>query len=309
MGARREIAAGLLSARASRAAWGSIRIIFPPRPSHPGVADVQLSAITVYPIKSAAGIPLDRAAVDDFGLRHDRRWMLVDGAGRFLTQRVLPRLALIRVALTDEALEVTAPGMPPLEVPFEPVRPVARQVEVWRDRCEALGYDGGVSRWFAEFLGVECGLVYFPADGARPADPAHAPPGTRVGFADGFPFLLISQASLDDLNARLDARHQPPVPMNRFRPNLVIDGCAPFAEDGWREIRVGGIRFTLVKPCARCSIPAVDQATGERGTEPTRTLATYRRRDGKVWFGQNLVHHDRGMLRVGDAVSVGRLAD
>jgi uncharacterized protein YcbX len=154
------------------------------------------------------------------------------------------------------------------------------------------------ARWFSELLETACSLVYMPDSTVRPADPAFAPEETRVSFADAFPFLLISEESLADLNLLLAA----PIPMNRFRPNLVMRGCEPYGEDRLDRFRIGPIRFRGVKPCARCAVPTVDQATGERGSEPLRTLATYRRREGEVFFGQNLVHYDTGRLEVSDPV-------
>jgi uncharacterized protein YcbX len=142
--------------------------------------------------------------------------------------------------------------------------------------------------------------VHFPDDSRRAVDPDYAAPADQVGFADGFPFLLISQASLDDLNARLDQ----PVPMLRFRPNLVVSGCGPYAEDGWKRIRIGDIEFRVAKPCSRCIIPTIDFATGERAREPLQTLMTYRKRDNKVYFGQNLLHDAGGRLEVGTQVEV-----
>lgn len=272
----------------------------PPSGNDAPASGPSLGRINVYPIKSCGGIPLDEAEVDERGLRYDRRWMLVDGDGCFLSQRELPRLALVSVNLGPDALAVEAPGMPPLEVPLRPVRAGRVPVSVWGDVVGGQPVGGEADRWFEEFLGTRCSLVYMPDESVRPVDPDYGEAGDVVGFADGFPFLAISEASLDALNARLER----PVPMNRFRPNLVIRGCGPFAEDGWRRVRVGSVTFRVVKPCARCVITTVDQETAAAGKEPLRTLARFRKVGSNVLFGQNLIHDSRGTLSVGDPVEV-----
>ena len=259
-----------------------------------------LSGLHVYPIKSCGGITVEEWEVDERGLRHDRRWMLVDETGCFLSQRELPRMALIKVRLASDGLIVDAPGMSSLNVPFRPPNGRLLLASVWDDLVECLTVSDAADRWFSRFLGVGCRLVYLPEESVRPVDPAYGGPGDRVGLADGFPFLLISEASLAYLNSRLEQ----PVPMNRFRPNLVVGGCEPFAEDGWSLVRIGQITFRVVKPCARCSIPMVDQGSAVRGKEPLRTLAGYRSSGGEVLFGQNLAHDGTGALNVGDAVVV-----
>lgn len=261
---------------------------------------IRLTGLNIHPIKSARGIPLEESAVDEFGLRYDRRWMVVDESGGFLSQRNHPRLALVVPSIRDQVLQVDAPGMPPLQTALHPKASVATSVTVWHDTCPATWLGERAARWFTQYLGTPCSLVHMADDVVRPADQAFAPPTARVSFADGFPFLLISEESLADLNGRL-AR---PLPMNRFRPNLVVAGGQPYAEDGWDRIEIGGIRLRVVKPCGRCVVTTTDQSTGKRGQEPLRTLATYRRRDGLVPFGQNVVHETGGRLRVGDEVIV-----
>jgi len=254
----------------------------------------------VYPIKSAGGIALESSEVDERGLRHDRRWMLVDETGCFMSQRQFPRVALIGVRIEPDGLVVDAPGMPSLEVPFRPAAGSLLLARVWDDLVESLTVSDDSDRWFSEFLGVSCKLVYLPDESVRPVDPAYARTGDQVGLADGFPFLLISEASLADLNARLEH----PLPMNRFRPNLIVGGCRPFAEDGWKLVRIGPITFRVVKPCARCTITTVDQESAVRGKEPLRALARFRKVGTKVLFGQNLIHDEPGALRTGDPVEV-----
>ena len=263
-------------------------------------SEIRLSGLYVYPIKSAGGISLEAWDVDERGLRHDRRWMLVDEAGRFMSQRRFPRMALIGVRIEPDRLVVDASEMPSLDVPLRPPDPKLSLAQVWGDLVEVSTVGAEADRWFGEFLGVRCKLVYLPGASVRPVDPAYGRRGDRVGLADGFPFLLASGASLADLNARL----QSPIPMNRFRPNLVVEGCEPFAEDGWRLVRIGTITFRVVKPCARCAITTVDQRTASKGKEPLRTLASFRRAGNKVLFGQNLIHDHKGTLRLGDPIEV-----
>lgn len=259
---------------------------------------LHLSGLSIYPIKSARGIALEHSEVDAFGLRHDRRWMVVDDAGGFLSQRSHPRMALVAPSIQGDRLRIEAPGMPPLETPLHPAPAVDTKVTVWDDLVAAAWVGEKAAAWFTAFLGTPSSLVHMANDVLRPADPAYAPAGARVSFADGFPFLLISQESLADLNRRL----RQALPMNRFRPNLVVSGGEAFDEDGWDRIEIGGIGLRVVKPCGRCVVTTTDQSTGERGQEPLRTLATYRRQGGEVMFGQNVVHENTGRLRVGDAI-------
>lgn len=261
---------------------------------------IRLSSLRVYPIKSCGGTAVEEWEVDERGLRYDRRWMLVDEYGRFMSQRRHPRMALIRVRTEADRLVVTAPETPSLEVPFSLPESKPVLASVWDDLVETLPVGDEADRWFGEATGVRCRLVHLPDGAIRPVDPAYGEPGDGVGLADGFPFLLISEGSLADLNARLER----PLPMDRFRPNLVVAGCEPFAEDGWRRVRIGRITLRVVKPCARCAITTVDQGTGLKSKEPLRTLAAFRRSGTKVLFGQYLIHDETGILRVGDPVEV-----
>ena len=259
-----------------------------------------LGGVHVYPIKSCGGISLEDADLGATGLVHDRRWMLVDEEGGFMSQRRHPRMALISPLIAPDRLVVGAPGMPDLEVPLEGEPEGRIDVEVWGDAQRGAPVGGYADRWFGRFLGARCRLVRKPDDDVRPVDSAYARSGDQTSFADGFPLLLISEASLDDLNARLES----PIPMNRFRPNLVVRGCNPYAEDGWGELRIGATAFRVAEPCPRCAITTVDQGSGERGKEPLRTLATYRKVEGEVLFGRNLIHTSQGTVSVGDPVEV-----
>lgn len=268
---------------------------------------VQLSGIFVYPIKACGGIALESAVVAERGLADDRRYMLVDRAGEFITQRSVPRLCLVRPrfggtgAATQRSFELTAPQQSPLELPRELSGAGLEAVpyRVWSSSGSALRHPEG-SRWFSEFLNDDVSLVYMPDTEQRAVNPQRARPGDIVSFADGYPMLLISEASLEELNRRLDE----PLEMRRFRPNLVISGCAAHAEDGFAQLQIGAVAFRGVKRCDRCMVTTIDPDTGEKGKEPLRTLAHYRQEDGKVWFGMNLIHDGSGTLHVGDAVRV-----
>jgi uncharacterized protein YcbX len=260
---------------------------------------ITVSALYVYPVKSCRGVSLTEAAVADRGFAHDREWMVVDTDGRFVTQRVRPALALVVATVDDDGLRLTAPDMPELVVSHASPGS-SRPVTVWRDTCLAESAGVRAARWFSDYLGDSFDLVRMPDTTVRRVNPGYAGEGDRVGFADGFPFLLLSEGSLDELNRRLDQ----PVPMDRFRANIVVAGCDPHAEDTWSRLTVGELVFRAVKPCARCVITTTDQLTGHRGAEPLRTLAGYRKVGNEVLFGQNLVHEGRGVVRVGDSCAV-----
>ncbi len=262
-----------------------------------------LSEINVYPLKSAAGRSLTRAKVVTTGFEDDRQWLIVDPSGRFVTQRGEPRLCLIRAEVSGGGLTLSAPGRQAVSVPAPAAGP-SKKVSVWDDVVDALPAGPEAAAWLTSFLGAPYELVRMPQPSARQVDLDYADPGDTVGFADAFPFLLISQGSLDELNRRLTERGEPLMPMNRFRPNLVVAGTEPFAEDGWRRIAIGAVEFRVCKPCARCAITTVDQDSASTGLEPLRTLATFRRRDGLVMFGQNLIHAGEGELHVGDEVTL-----
>lgn len=259
-----------------------------------------LSEINIYPIKSAKGIALQAARVERRGIQFDRRWMVVDDAGVFMSQREFPRLALISVELNSDRLSVNAPGMEALSIPFHKRNGNSVRVQVWDDTVQAISVGTGAKKWFSEFLDVACQVVFMPDDSIRPVNPKYAINKDIVSFADAFPLLLISQSSLNDLNARLIN----PVPMNRFRPSIVVKECEAFAEDRWKKIRVGEVVLHIVKPCSRCVTTTVDQTTGVRGKEPLATLSQYRKIGGNVFFGQNVIPITTGTLRTGDRIEV-----
>jgi len=259
-----------------------------------------LSQITIYPVKSARGISLPSSRVDSRGLQYDRRWMVVDEYGKFLSQRSLPRMALIEVGLREEELCLRMKEMGELVIPLAVASGEQKRVEVWEDSVDAVDIGEAAATWFSTALDRPCRLVGMPKQAERKVDLKYAEKQTLVSFADAFPFMLISEASLHDLNTRLDET----VPMDRFRPNLVVTGCAAYEEDTWSHLTIGAVGFRVAKSCSRCTVPTVDQQTGIRGSEPIRTLTSYRTRNGKVDFGQNLVHKTLGVLSVGDEVLV-----
>ncbi|WP_420800831.1 MOSC domain-containing protein [Pseudomonas cavernae] len=263
-----------------------------------------LSALYRYPLKSGRGESLASARLDALGLQGDRRWMLVEAAtGRFLTQRLLPQMSQLS-ALWNAAggLTLSAPGRTSLEVALPDPDAELRGVSVWRDTLRVPDAGDAAAAWLSDFLGRACRLVQVPDSRARQVDTGYAQPGDKVGFADGFPLLLIGQASLDDLSARVGRSLE----ILRFRPNLVVQGSAPYAEDEWQRIRIGTLEFDVAKGCSRCVLTTVDPQSGERSTdrEPLTTLETYRERDGEVYFGQNLINRGTGSLALGMEVEV-----
>jgi uncharacterized protein YcbX len=238
----------------------------------------------------------------------DREWMLVDAAGTFVTQRTHPRLALIEPGLVADALMLTAPGQPPLAVPLAPGPRSPCEVTVWDSRVDACDEGATAARWFSAFVGADLRLVRFDPAVRRPCNPLYAQgTGAHIAFADGYPILVIGEASLIDLNARLAARRTPPLPMNRFRPNVVLAGLEPYDEDHLDAIAVDGVTLRLVKPCTRCQVTTTDQETATAGTEPLATLGGYRNNPdlGGVVFGMNAII----VAGVGRALGVGARAD
>lgn len=262
---------------------------------------MELASLSLYPLKSCAPLPVAVADVALRGLAHDRRWLLVDAAGRFLTGREWPRLTAVRARPEGGGLALQAPGMPDLHVPA-PAADGTVPVVVWKDTVDARPCGEAADAWFTRFLGLPARLVHMDAGVRRPLAGKHGHPGGEVSFADTAPLLVITRAALDGLNARLAA----PVPMERFRPNLVVEGAPAHAEDGWSRVRIGDIEFDATTPCGRCVFTTVDLATGQRDArgEPLRTLATYRRGEKGVTFGRYLVPRGTGSLRVGDPVEV-----
>ena len=258
-----------------------------------------LSEIWIYPIKSLGGIRLRSARVLPKGFPHDRRWMLIDEQCVCMTQREYSRMALFKVTFgEDESLRVMYQD-DRLTLPLHPVpdnTPIVARV--WDDNVSVTEISEEYSRWFSVRLEIVCRLVYFPEENIRAIDPRYRINEDNVSLADAYPFMIIGQKSLADLNQKLEHA----VPMNRFRPNLIFTGGNAFGEDYWKNFRIGINRFAAVKKCARCILTTVDQETGARGKEPLTTLAAYRRQDGKVYFGQNLIAIDHEEIHEGDEI-------
>ena len=277
---------------------------------------MHISEVNIYPIKSLKGISLDSAKVEERGLQYDRRWMLTNTDGRFMTQREFPKMATICVELADRELIVSTKEWGGMAFPMAAGTGDVRDVTIWQSVCPGEVYSSRVNEWFSMVLETECQLVYMPDESRRNVNPRFNQNDDVVSFADGYPLLIISEASLGELNSRLDE----PLPMNRFRPNLVVSGSSAFAEDNWKRIKVGDAIFRSTKPSERCVITTVDQAGGEfAGREPLKTLASYRTAGNvlpdryeslgigasAVLFGQNLIAESVGrMVRVGDVVEV-----
>lgn len=256
-----------------------------------------ISQLFIYPLKSAAGISIDDMPLDALGPKDDRRWMLVDDNGRFISQRTHPRLCQLNTALSANGLTLSTNDGLALEAPRGGGSEMA--VTVWRDQILAQDCGEVPARELSAWLNKACRLVYMPDDCLRQVDIDYAAPGRRVGFADGFPLLLISEASLEAFN-----RHLPTgIEMKRFRPNLVVKGCEPYAEDSWSGVRAGDLQLDIVKPCSRCIIPAVNPVTTEKEQAVIDALNRYRRRGTATYFGQNVLHSGVGQLHVGQSIT------
>jgi uncharacterized protein YcbX len=298
---------------------------------------MNVSEINIYPVKSLKGTGLSESLVEKRGLRFDRRWMLTDPDGMFFTQRQVPKMATITVRVESGELRVETDSAGVMSVPFEPDRGSYQNVIVWQSEVNGLVYNGQVSEWFSDALGRKCQLVLMPESSERHVNQHFDSGDDIVSFADGYPLLLANEASLEELNERIAANAElpprpaatppkqggelfEPIPMNRFRPNVVVSEAEPFAEDTWKKIKIGETIFRVPKPCARCVIPTIDQDRGEfDGKEPSKTLATFRRtrqvypdtfeaygfQGNEVLFATNLIPENPGeVLRLGDTVEV-----
>lgn len=266
------------------------------------MSNILLSAIYIYPVKSLTGIPVQNWPITETGFQFDRQWMLIDAQNQFLSQRRVPRMALIKTALAENALMITAPEMEELRLDLNPTQGEMINSTIWHDQVDTLAVSLEADSWFSRFLGISCRLVYQPESTIRHVNPQFAKITDKTALSDGFPFLLISENSLNALNKAMNLE----LSMSRFRPNLVVSGCDSYAEDSWREISIGSIGFRLPKPCSRCSVPTIDPETAETGKEPLTTLNRLRKSENKVYFGQNALHDNIGMLSVGDQVAIRR---
>lgn len=263
---------------------------------------LKVTQLNIYPIKSMGGVSLTSARVEPRGLQYDRRWMLIDERGRFISQREQAILALFRVILHDSGLFVSLlyDQHPGIEIPFfmpHELNELPRiDATIWDDSCKVIAYPDHINQWFSARIEMPCKLVYMPEDSRRLIDPDYASEGEINSLSDGYPILLVGQSSLDDLNTKMEY----PIPMNRFRPNIVFTGGDPFQEDSITSFEINGCKMLGVKPCARCNIPTIDQGTTLASNEPTATLASYRLIQNKILFGQNVIVKTFGEIHVGD---------
>jgi uncharacterized protein YcbX len=260
-----------------------------------------ISELLIYPVKSLGGIRMESCRVTERGFEHDRRWMLVDAKNRFITQREFPELVFFRTAILGNNICITDKrDNCSINIPLVTNGGETIVVDIWDDRCEAICMDQPISDWFSERLLQSVRMVYMPDQSRRPVDPAFAENGELTSFSDGYPVLIIGEASLQDLNRRLET----PITMDRFRPNIVFKGELPFEEDGFLEIFSGDVQFRAVKPCARCILTTTDQESGLRSPEPLKTLSVYRKLNNKIYFGQNLLVLKTGSIQVGDKLTI-----
>lgn len=265
---------------------------------------ISVVSIHIYPVKALGAISLAESIVEARGLQHDRRFMVIDQNHEFLTQRDHPRMATVWVEIENDKVILSAPGTESISFALTPKVSTTRTVKVWSSHVRAQTVTAGADQWLSDYLGVDARLVYMPESTARRIHPAYAKNAEIVSFADGFPLLITSDASLNDLNTRIKKNGGQALSMNRFRPNLVISGCDAYAEDRLGDIAVGNALFRAVKPCTRCQVTTIDQANGQsRGPEPLQTLGTYRNSPSGVVFGMNLIPLTPDTVRVGDEVN------
>lgn len=267
---------------------------------------LKVSKLYIYPIKSLRGISRSSCEVSDRGLQYDRRWMIIDNQNRFLTQREYPKMTLIKVELKKDALFVQSLENEDysLIIPFHIDQNSPVTVGIWNAEVEAKRVGRDADQWFSDLLGVDCKLVYMPDQSMRPVDTTSgfAPEGKFTSFADAYPFMMLGEASMEDLNSRMSI----PLTINRFRPNIVFSGGTPYQEDDIEDFSINGIHFTGLENCARCMIPTVDPDLGifNKDREPLKTLSRYRMRNRKIEFGRNVVHQSTGRISVGDELKL-----
>jgi uncharacterized protein YcbX len=266
---------------------------------------ISISALYIYPVKSLAGIQLEQSQLSEFGLHNDRRWLIVDEDGLFMSQRTTPKMATIKTALKDGVLMLSHKDKK-IKVPKAISKSKTIQVTVWNDSLNAQLLSCEVDEWLSEILGQTCHLVYMPKSAERQIDKDFAKENQYVSFADAFPLLLVSQASIDDLNKRLET----PVNINRFRPNIVVEGIAAFAEDLWKDFTINKVKYHMAKPCSRCIMPSINQQTGKQeNVKLLSILNKYRKFDKKIKFAVNILYKDSSKvnnqyIQVGDVIKL-----
>ena len=272
------------------------------------MAKLSVSELTIYPLKSAKGVTLDSMALSELGPECDRRWMVIDKNNNFVTQRKTPAMCLIRTELVDGELYISAEESGRCHVP--PGGVDIYQSSVWGTSVNGSDCGSKAAQWISDFLDQECRIIYMHETDSRLVDPNFANNNEHVGFADGFPLLITSQASLDDFNSKLsaldsgDSKTGLRIGMERFRPNIVVTGNPAWAEDSWKRLTINDVEFSLVKPCSRCIMPSVNPATAKKQMQVNQTLLTHRRRGRQTYFGQNALYDRFGTINIGDAVTV-----
>lgn len=266
------------------------------------MSDYKLTQINIYPVKSLPGISLNESFAEERGFKYDRRWMLVDYENMFITQRLFPQMVFIDVSIKKGHLIFThrIKNIEPLIISLSEFPKKKVNVEVWDDSCQAIEYPNKVNGWFSEAIGSICKLVYMPNSSERKTSTKYFKESKNFSFADGYPYLMIGEESLNYLNSKIDK----PVSMNQFRPNIVFSGGSEHIEDEWKNIKIGDIKFSVIKPCARCVITTIDPNSGNKNKEPLTTLSTYRNFNNKVMFGQNVIGHSEGIIKVGDKIKL-----
>ncbi len=259
---------------------------------------IKVTGLYIYPIKSLQGIEVESCEVLERGFKHDRRWMIIDSDNGHVTQRTHPQLSQIKIRLSDDFIIASHVDYEDIEIPLVLAHGNEELVTIWNDQVPALVAEEKINHWISSITGNPCRVVFMPENQDRPVNPERARNQENVSFADGYPYLIISEASLEDLNSRMEK----PLPMHRFRPNIVVSGVEPYGEDQWKDLTIGTVDFYGTHPCKRCVFTTIDQETGQKGAEPLKTLATYRREGSEVIFGLNTLASSGGTVAVGDEV-------
>lgn len=261
---------------------------------------IKVTGLFIYPIKSLQGIELREAEVLERGFKHDRRWIIVDAENNQITQRTHPHLSQIKIRIESDNIVASHNGFADLEIPLTISQDPKINVTVWNEQqVEALEADSVINSWISKVAKSECRLAFMPEDGKRAINPERARNNENVSFADGYPYLIVSEESLEDLNSRMEKT----LPMHRFRPNIVVAGEKPYGEDGWKDFKIGTVDFYGTNACKRCVFTTINQETGEKGVEPLKTLATYRREGSEVIFGLNAIASSDGIIKTGDHIN------
>ena len=264
---------------------------------------MKVSQLYIYPIKALGGIAISSVNITDRGFENDRRWMLIDENNRFISQREIAEMSLLQVEILQHVMKVNHKKDPAncIEISLTPAASDITTVNIWDTLCEAQLVNTEADRWFSKILDTNCRLVYMPDSTTLKIDDQYAITGNDItSFSDGYPILMVSEESLGDLNDKLDE----PLPINRFRPNLVFKGGTPFIEESMKEFSIKDCLFYGVKPCARCVVTTIDQDSAEKGKEPLKTLSLYRRKDAKVIFGENVIAAGTGKISIGDTITI-----